>query len=208
MSSTTLASPTARYVALTLESLGPVSRIAQPTASTPSLGLDSPARALLTDFQVTRAHCIAASSPTTRALEAMKQAGVRLLMVVDAQERFTGVITARELIGGRLVTLAMQRRQIDREDVTVEMVQTPHDQLHALPLAKLERARIGDLVETLRSSGDQHLLVTEPDADGQPRIRGLISTTDISQALGIKLDRPPEARTFASICQVILGHAG
>ncbi|MHB0774131.1 CBS domain-containing protein [Halomonas sp. WWR20] len=195
-----------RYAALRLDTLDDVTHIAQPPTTEHTLSLESPARALLTDFQVTRAQSILALNSAVHALNVMKQAGVRLLMVIDTEGRFTGVVTARELIGGRRVTLAMQQYQVGRDEVTVEMVQSPRHQLHALPLAKLEHANVGDLVETLKSFGDQHILVTEPTADGAARIRGLVSASDISRALGIDLNQPPEARSFAAICQVILGH--
>ncbi|WP_459871551.1 CBS domain-containing protein [Halomonas shantousis] len=206
MPPTTTPPAPSRYAALNLESLDNVTHIAQPPAPEHTLNLDSPARVLLTDFQVTRAQSILATNTISHALNAMKQAGVRLLMVMDTDGRFTGVVTARELIGGRRVTLAMHQHQVGRDEVTVDMVQTPREQLHALPLARLERAIVGDLVETLKTFGDQHILVTEPTPDGASQIRGLVSASDISRALGIDLDHPPEARSFAAICQVILGH--
>ncbi|MDW5375690.1 CBS domain-containing protein [Halomonas sp. HP20-15] len=190
---------------LNLEPLDKKVSIRRPTAVT-SLDVDSPARALLTDFSQTGAFTISASSSISHALDLMKQGGVRLLFVIDTSNNLTGVVTARELIGGRRVTMAMQQHQVDRPDVTVEMVQTPRQELHGLPLAQLERITVGELVEALKAFGDQHLLVTENDGQGGQCVRGLISAADVGRALGITLDRPPEARNFSTICKVILGH--
>ncbi|MBZ9556963.1 MULTISPECIES: CBS domain-containing protein [unclassified Modicisalibacter] len=199
------ASPQIAGLALPLESLDPQVTIRRPT-TVASLDVDSPARALLTDFAYTGAFTIPASHSITQALEIMKQGGVRLLFVLNAAGQLTGVVNARELIGGRRVTLAMHRHQVERSEVTVEMVQTPRQELHALPLSRLEKITVGELVKALEAFGDQHLLITEKNEQGVQCVRGLISAADVGRALGITLDRPPEARNFATICKVILGH--
>ncbi len=201
----TTASPHLAGPTLNLEPLDKNVSIRRPMAVT-SLDIDSPARALLTDFSQTGAFTIGASSSISHALDLMKQGGVRLLFVIDASNQLSGVVTARELIGGRRVTLAMHQYQVERPEVTVEMVQTPRQELHGLPLARLERITVGELVEALKAFGDQHLLITETDGQGSQCVRGLVSAADIGRALGITLDRPPEARNFSTICQVILGH--
>ncbi|WFF42774.1 CBS domain-containing protein [Salinicola endophyticus] len=194
------------FSALPLASLDGVSGIVQPETQTHSVTLESPAVLLVTDFSVSRPHTLPTSSSVDQALETMKQAGVRLLMLINPEGRFTGVVNARELIGGRRVTLAMQQHQIGRDEVTAEMIQTPRSELHALSYSRVSHASVGDLVETLKSSGDQHVLVTEPDGQGIERIRGMISASDISRALSVDFNHPPEARTFASICKVIRGY--
>ncbi|WP_251978226.1 CBS domain-containing protein [Salinicola avicenniae] len=194
------------FTALHLDDLDNVSGIVQPVAEAQRVTLESSAVLLVTDFSVNRPQTLPTSASVTQALETMKQAGVRLLMLLGPSGNFTGVVNARELIGGRRITLAMQKHQIGRDEVTVEMIQTPRSDLHALSYAKVSHASVGDLVETLKTSGDEHVLITEPGEGDQVRIRGLISASDISRALGMDLNHPPEARTFASICQVILGH--
>ncbi|OLO03291.1 MULTISPECIES: CBS domain-containing protein [Salinicola] len=194
------------FSALALENLDGVSGIVQPVIQTQSVTLESSAAMLLTDFSVSHPYTLPTGSSIPQALETMKQAGVRLLMLINASGDFTGVVNARELFGGRRITLAMQKHQIGRDEVTAEMIQTPRSELHSLSYAKVSHASVGDLVETLKTSGDQHVLITEPDGNGGSRIRGIISASNISRALGVDLNHPPEARTFSSICQVILGH--
>lgn len=195
------------FTTLPLDDLDGVSGIVQPQSqAAQSVTLESSAALLVTDFSVSDPQTVSASNSVPEALDRMKQAGVRLLMVINAHGDFTGVINARELIGGRRVTLAMQQHRIQRDEVTVDMIQTPRAELHSLSYTRISHASVGDLVETLKSSGDQHLLITEPDEHGGSRLRGLISASDISRALGVDLNHPPEARTFASICQVVRGH--
>ena len=170
------------------------------------LSPDSPALTVLTDFSHTPPLTISADTSILDARKVMEYGGVRLLLVVDDLGRFLGVLTAREVIGGRRTTQAMQLRNLPRADVTVGMVQTPSHELRALSMDRLANLTIGQLVRDLESFSDQHLLVTETDRRQGLRIRGVISASDIGRALGTDMSAVPEARSFADICRVVLGH--
>lgn len=186
----------------------PVALNARPTIATPeSLILDaqSPAMMVLTDFARTSPQTIHADRPVDEAHQKMISGGVRLLLMIDDQGRCSGVLPAREVIGGRLITMAMQQHGIDRGDVTVGMIQTPLHKTPTLTLETLASLTLDDLVQSLRSFGDQHLLVTEPTSRHGERIRGVISAADIARVLGYHPDGLAEARSFADICKVVLG---
>ncbi|AOM01944.1 CBS domain-containing protein [Cobetia marina] len=193
------------YHTLEVKPLEQVTTSRLPLQPLGDINMDSPASELLTDFSVTAGRSIQGSASIGQALATMKQAGVRLLLVHDHDGTFTGVVTSRELQGGRVVMRAMTRFDVQRDEVTVDMVQVPRAELHGIALSVLKRARVGDLVETLRQSGESHLLVTEEDSDGHPCIRGLIAASRVGQALGLHLEHPPEARSFADICRAVLG---
>lgn len=166
----------------------------------------SPARALMTDFTLTQPRIIKANTPIDEAHLQMRYGGVRLLLVVDDQRQCTGVLTAKEVIGGRRITQAIQQRGIRREGVTVNMVQTPFNKLLAMSLEQLTSMTIDDLVRALESFGEQHLLITDHRDTHHQRIRGLISASDIGRSLGRDATTLPEARSFSDICQVVMGH--
>ncbi|WP_148254739.1 CBS domain-containing protein [Aidingimonas lacisalsi] len=187
-----------------LESLHGSLSIRRPATRT-NLSADSPARSILTDFSLSPALTVPANTPTRYAQEIMKASGVRLLLVVDGAGECNGVVNSRDLIGGRRITQAMQRFDIPRHEVTVGMVQTSCSNLHGLSLNQLDAMTIGDLIRALQTHGDQHLLIIEHDTAKGQRLRGLVSAADIGRALDIELPQLPEARTFAEICQVILG---
>lgn len=193
------------FTSLALDTLENVSSITKPVKSELEINFESPAVALLTDFQKYSPRTIASSASTTDALNTMQNANVNLLIVINSNGDFTGVISSHELIGGRKITQAMHQHQINRSEVTVEMIQTKRNELHALSYSQISHASVGDLVETVKSSGDSHILITEKTDSGMT-IRGLISSTDITRALAVNLNHPPEARSFSSICHVILGH--
>ncbi|MDN3556584.1 CBS domain-containing protein [Halomonas maura] len=187
-----------------LETLGGHPLIVSPART--GLSPDSPALTVLTDFSHTPPLTVSADTPILDARKVMQHGRVRLLLVVDDRGRCQGVLTAREVIGGRRTTLAMQQRALPRSEVTAGMVQIPCQELGALPLERLANLTIGQLVRDLETFGDQHLLVTETDRRQGLRIRGVISAADIGRALGTDMSSVPEARSFADICRVVLGH--
>lgn len=196
------------YSSLPLKEMDSVTSICRPghhTASA-SLDMDSPALALLTDFQQVRAFTVSHESSVDDALQTMKQNSIHMLLVINGDGEFTGVISARILFGGSAITRAMQERGIDRADVTVDMIKLPREEMHAIDYERIQRATLGDLVQTLKASGDRHVLVTDHDDNGGLRIRGVISAREVSNALGVNLDHPPEAHSFSAIRSVVLGH--
>ncbi|WP_280545922.1 MULTISPECIES: CBS domain-containing protein [unclassified Halomonas] len=186
----------------------PVALHSRPTIATPEtliLSETSPALTVLTDFARTSPQSVSAARPVDEAHQKMVSGGVRLLLVVDDQGRCSGVLPAREVIGGRRITLAMQQHGVVRADVTAGMIQTPLDKTPTLTLETLASMTLGDLVQSLKSFGEQHLLVTEPTSSQGVRIRGVISAADIGRVLGYGPGGMPEARSFADICKVVLG---
>lgn len=195
--------------ALSPSPVQPVALHSRPTIATPEtliLDADSPAMMVLTDFARISPQTVDGDRPVDEAPQRMVSGGVRLLLVVDDEGRCSGVLPAREVIGGRRITLAMQQHNIAREDVTAGMIQTPLDKTPTLTLEALASMSIGDLVRALKSFGEQHLLVTEPTSRQGERIRGVISAADIARVLGHRPGGLPEARSFADICKVVLGH--
>ncbi|MCB8890587.1 CBS domain-containing protein [Vreelandella malpeensis] len=186
-----------------------------PVLATPSakkLSPDSPALSVLTDFTQVAPQSIAADTPISDAHLKMRHGGVRLLFVIDRDAHCIGVLTSKEVIGTRRINLAMQQRQLDREEITAEMIMTPWEKLSAMPMEHLASLSIQDLIFSMESFTEQHLLVTEHNAEGALSVRGLISVTDIQNAIGkgasskVPNTVVPMANSFADICQVITGH--
>lgn len=188
---------------------------ATPLLTTPAakqLTPNSPAISVLTDFSQVAPQSIADDTPIDEAHLKMRHSGVRLLFVMDKKAHCIGVITAKEVIGTRRINLAMQQRNLNRDEITAGMIMTPWQKLSAMPLEQLTSLTIEDLVLSMESFTEQHLLVTEHNADQELSVRGIISATDIQNAMGKHADAKvpntvvPLARSFADICQVINGH--
>jgi CBS domain-containing protein len=166
----------------------------------------SPAMTVLTDFSQVMPQSVDADTPIDEAHLKMRHGGIRLLFVMDKQAHCIGVITSKEVIGTRRINLAMQQRHLTRAEVTAEMIMTPWHKLSAMPVAQLASLTIEDLVLSMEAVTDQHLLITEKNDQQELRIRGLISASDIQNAVGKEINPVPVAKSFADICQVVTGH--
>ncbi|SDN90604.1 CBS domain-containing protein [Halomonas shengliensis] len=191
----------------------PLAQLAMPprlvTPPRPRLTAASPALEVLTDFSRHAPRTIPPEMGVDEAHLMMRHGGIRLLLVVDDRQRCIGVLAAREVIGGRRITLAMQQHDLPRGEITVGMIMTPWHKLAAMSLEQLASLTIEDLLLSLEAMTDQHLLVTERDDQGGDWIRGLVSAADIRRAVGAgdsASQGMPLAHSFADICRVVTGH--
>ena len=142
--------------------------------------------------------------PETLAL--MLRAGVRMAFVGEAVQGVgstVGVITAGDLQSERPVVRALQAGQ-RHQDLRVGDVMTPLAEWPLVDFSALARARVGDVVETLRAHGRPYLLVVDCSG-GPPRLRGLFSASRVGRALGMPLADDLKSRSFAEL-EVALHH--
>jgi CBS domain-containing protein len=151
----------------------------------------------MTDFSVIDAVRISSNVPVDTALEQMKNAGVRLLFVTSPGDELLGVITSRDIEGEK--PMRVQRELgVTRAEVLVRDIMTHRDFLQVLLLQDVRRARVGDIVATLKRMGRQHAIVVE-SAGGSTVVRGLFSTTRIGRQLGVAIEVGELAKTFVEI---------
>ena len=165
--------------------------------------LSSPAIEVMSDLRQVRAVTVGADVSLDEALSRMVSAGVRLLLVVDRQDAVLGVLTARDLSGERPVEFA-SRERVSRDRIRVADIMTPRGQVEVLSMADVERARVGDVVETLRAVGRQHAVVVETTQPGSGVVvRGIFSITRIGRQLGVEVQPTGRVQSFAELQQVI-----
>jgi CBS domain-containing protein len=178
---------------------------AQPTqAVLERVRIDSPAVDVMTDLTRITAVIILPGDTVDEAHRRMIQRGVRLLLVVDADRRVHGLVTANDVLGEKPVKTAVQQ-SVHRSEVQVRDIMTPRDALEALDIRDVEASTVGHIVATLKAAGRQHTLVVDQDAKGRQRVRGVFSATQIARQLGIAITTEAVARTFADI-EASLGH--
>jgi CBS domain containing-hemolysin-like protein len=120
---------------------------------------------------------------------------VRLLLVVDEREEVLGVITATDILGERPMRVAVERG-LRRDELTVGDIMIPAQQVEVIALAEVAAARVGHVLETLRRTGRQHVLVIERER----MVCGIFSLSQIARQLGVSLASGGEvARTFSEI---------
>jgi len=165
--------------------------------------MESPALAVMTDLERVLAITIGPVNSIETANQRMIDAGVRLLLVVDSDQRIVGLITATDVLGEKPLK-HQQRSGGTFSDILVQDIMIPQQNLDVLHLRDVFRARVGDIVTTLKRFGRQHALVVEGsvESDAQ-RVRGIFSATQIGRQLGMNVIPGEIASTFAELEAVL-----
>jgi CBS domain-containing protein len=185
------------YLPLASPFLAPGARLPASGQREARLALESPARDLMTDFMTVPPATIESGATVEEANQSMIRRAVRSLLVTDPSRRVLGIITANDLLGERPVRVALERK-IAHTEVLVRDVMTPAERLEALRIEDVESAKVGHIVATLAHTGRQHTLVVQSGPDGET-VRGIFSLTHIAAALGMALQAPEIASTFADV---------
>lgn len=187
------------YASLTSSLLLPGTGFAQPTQKLPErVGMEDSALAVMTDFERIGAVLIRPNDSIDEANLRMIQRGVRLLLVVDGHRNVAGLITANDILGEKPLQIITERGG-HRHDIIVRDIMTPQDRLEVLDMRDVQRARVGQIVATLKKSARQHALIVDSGGDGQQRVRGMFSLTQIARQLGESIQSSEIARNFHEI---------
>ena len=181
--------------------LEPHSTLAHPTTPPEIVKLESPAAAVMTNFKVVHPITTRPEVAIDAALKKMKTSGIRLLFVMNDADQIIGLITAKDIMGERPIQITQQTR-VPRAEITVREVMTPQPDICALEAQTVHDARVGDIVETLRTQGRQHALVVKTDKATQSQcVIGMFSTSQISKLLGYNVT--PEVHPAGSLAALV-----
>lgn len=187
------------YPTLTPRPLKPGATFRRPAPLAPArVTLESPAVEVMTDLTQVQVVTVDAQCTIDAAEHRMIARGVRLLLVVDPDDRLLGLITASDILGEKPVK-HIQAYRVSRRDVLVRDVMTPQERLEVLLMSQVRAAPVGSVVATLRRSGRQHALVVDDGDGGLEKVRGIFSVTQIARQLGVVIQAPEVARTFSEI---------
>jgi len=184
--------------------LKPQSTLGHPTTPPELVKLDSPAAAVMTSFDVVHPITTGPEVAIDAALKKMKTSGIRLLFVMDDDDQIIGLVTAKDIMGERPIQITQQMR-VPRADITVAEVMTPQPDICALDAQAVRGARVGDIIQTLRTQERQHALVVNTDETTQSqRVIGMFSTSQISKLLdyNVTLEVHP-AHSLAALVEQI-----
>jgi signal-transduction protein with cAMP-binding, CBS, and nucleotidyltransferase domain len=176
---------------------------AQPTDNA-SVTLASPALDVMTDLTKVKAATTHPRTTLRQAEQAMIYQGVRMLFVVTAMPLIEGLITSTDL-GGDKQMRVVHERNLHYDELCVADVMTELGALDAIDFASLRTAAVGNAVVTLQRLGRNHLLVVEAaTAQTPPRVRGVISRSQIERQLGRAIDITPIANSFSEIERALI----
>jgi CBS-domain-containing membrane protein len=192
------------YIPLSHTDLAPHARYRRPAFLSQRVTLESPAAAVMTDLDRVAAVTIGPGASIEIANQCMIAVGVRLLLVVDEEHCVLGLITASDILGEKPVK-HLQRTGETFNEILVSDLMTPQEALDVLQLQEVSRARVGDIVATLKYFGRQHAVVVESVGDrATQRVRGIFSATQIGRQLGMHVVPGEIATTFAQLETVLI----
>lgn len=144
--------------------------------------LDDPATQILIDFETQQPAVVEPKQPINEVMVDMKALGIHLMPVVQ-DERIIGLISSEDILGEKPMQL-MQDRRITREEVLVNMVMTPADQLLAIEYDEISHSRVGHVLSTLNEAKQHYALVVDVgQGSAHHTVHGLIYFYDIIKRL-------------------------
>lgn len=167
--------------------------------------LNDPALDVMTDLRTVPVVNTRAMTPMEKANAKMIRNGVRTLLVLDDTDKVSGILTATDVLGEKPVRF-LQQVGGTHADILVRDVMTVQRELEVLKLEDVAKARVGDVLATLKAHGRQHAIVVEENADGSQMVRGLFSATQIARQLGVKVKTAEVAKVFAEIEAAVSAH--
>lgn len=163
--------------------------------------LSSPARLVVTDFLDNEPLMMNLDIAVDEAIQAMRRAHVRSILVTDSQNRFRGIITVADLESRKVLSLATSSGQA-RSDLSIGDLMTPRSKLVGVPISAIDGGTIGELLQTLKNEGRPHMLVVDPATQS---IRGIISASDIARRLRVSVEINQRATSFKELVDIISG---
>jgi CBS-domain-containing membrane protein len=163
---------------------------------------DSPAIDVMTDLTRVAAVTIDGAASLDAANDFMKARGVRSLFVMTHDGKVSGLITATDILGERPLRIG-QTHGVKRSELRVTDVMTPISAVEAVKYEDVMSAKVGHVVASLQHSGRHHALVLQTLLNGEARIRGIFSATEVARQLGVAIQITERARTFAEVEQVL-----
>ena len=146
---------------------------------------DDSALLVMTDFSLTPPHTILPTATMDHAINEMQVSGAHLLMVVDEQGYFKGILSSQDVLGEKPIKL-IQESRIHRDQIFVKMIMTPCTQVTALDFEMVESAKVGHIVKTLAEHKQHYALAVSPSADHTTKIiRGIFTASRMSKQLHI-----------------------
>ncbi|MCC4834589.1 CBS domain-containing protein [Shewanella sp. 10N.7] len=167
---------------LSLKTIEKIDLLARPEVAE-HINIFSAASAVFTDFKTLKPLVIKMNTAAVDVEHLMKQSHVRLKIVIDEKGHFMGLVSLQMLHSQEMQKHVAQG--FPREQLLLSDFMLPKDALKGIDYQELSKARICDVIDTLKHSQHQHCLVVDEQRDV---IRGLISANDIVRKLKLPID--------------------
>jgi len=167
--------------------------------------LSDPAASVMTDLTRISVISVRAKTSMERANAKMIRYGIRMLLVLDDKEQVNGLLTATDVLGEKPMRFLQSVGGI-HADIMVRDIMSTQRELEVMKIEDVLKAKVGEIVASLKQSHRQHALVVAEAADGKQTVCGLFSVTQIARQLGAQVQSFELAHTFAEI-EAVIPHA-
>ncbi|QJR80680.1 CBS domain-containing protein [Alteromonas pelagimontana] len=181
---------------LPLYKIESVDKLVWPVAPT-RITTQSSALTIFTDFKEHMPLVIDSATQAVELERLMKQSHVKMKIVLDHSGQFAGIVTLNDLSEQRIMQKVAHGAT--RSELKAIDFMQPKSMLQSFDYAQLSRSTVGDIVETLKDSGQHHCLVVDREAH---EIRGIVSVSDIARLLRVPLDIQLQP-SFSALSKVI-----
>ncbi|MFK5893251.1 MAG: CBS domain-containing protein [Pseudomonadota bacterium] len=176
------------FQSLEIKIMPVATKLSIPTQNIKSISINDYATEVMTDLHCICAITIAAGDGVSDAEYKMKMHQIKMLFVTDHNEHVIGLLTYSDISGQRLLD-SEKELSIPASEMCILDIMTGIDSIDVIEYKHIDKAKVGDVVETLKQLNRQHLLVLDNDQDRQ-YIRGIFSSTQIGRQLNKHLDIP------------------
>lgn len=185
---------------LTIFSLAAADHLVQPEEFEDITAAHS-ALAILTDFRSHKPHMLDAEMEAGEALELMLAEDVRTKLVVNEQREFIGVLGLEDLSEHNMALKRIDLGVKQSELMVRDLMHARRD-IRAVNYDEFAKARVGDVVATLKKQRQDYLLVVDQEAH---HIRGIVSAREVAKRLHTDVEIEKEL-TFADIFSAVRTH--
>lgn len=187
------------YSLLTTQPLGEGVTYHHPERGPEIVHEDSPAIHVFTDFTARQPEVVYPQVCIDEALERMKKANVKSLLVVDdVSDQVIGLVSSRVLQSVQ-AGITAQEQGVSPKDLTVEMMMAKCNTLYTLNYSDISNARVGHIIRLIHDLGVFHLLVIDRCDEGENMVRGIFSASRISRQIGQDITSDYHAQSLAEI---------
>lgn len=165
---------------------------------------NSPALAVMTDFQRVTPVTIARDASLDDANKIMALCHVHYLLVADEQRQLQGIVTEAGTRGHRPLAVAHELGLRPSELVVGNVMIKQHDDAEVMHLRDVTPAKVGNVLAALKELGTPYCLVVDHDEEDNHVLCGVFSLAQIERAMGLA-QSAEIAQTFSQVVSS-LGH--
>jgi predicted transcriptional regulator len=169
----------------------------------PEVTYDSPADHVMTDLKEKLAITIDPKASLHEVRLQMLDKNIHLLFVVDNNNFIDGIITSDDLSDEKSIQLGV-KLGITYREIRAADIMTAVKNLEVLEIEDITKAKVGNIVATLKSAKRVHALVIEKGTENaeQLMIRGIFSLNQIGHQINMEL----QTGYYASVGNILKSH--